>query len=170
MAKVWAGCLLCQGPKGDKELGRTQVWEDDLWRLTTVLGGEIAGFSYLEPKRHIPHVTDLAGDEARTLGTVLALTMSAIQEATGAEVVYIYVFGEGIPHLHIHLAPHRRGDPLNDQMIRGAVVETKLPSGATSFVSKDFPQLPVARHEEVRERIRRGLAKPHTSQDCHREM
>ena len=43
------------GWTGDAELGREQVWEDALWRLTTSVGpGDVTpGFSYLEPKRHI---------------------------------------------------------------------------------------------------------------------
>ncbi len=153
-------CTLCRGAAGDEELDRVQVWEDPLWRLTTSRSGEVAGFSFLEPKRHIPHMTDLDGEEAKTFGTVLARTTRAIRDATGAEVVYIYVFGEGIPHLHLHLAPHREGDPLNNHMIRGELIETPLPSGATAIVSRDFPQLPASRHEEVRERIRRAVSRP----------
>jgi diadenosine tetraphosphate (Ap4A) HIT family hydrolase len=151
------GCALCRGPEGDRELGRNQVWEDRLWRLTTATEGEVAGLSYLEPKRHIPYITNLDGDEARTLGFVIALTTSALKEVTGAEVVYIYVFGDGIPHLHLHLAPRRHRDPLNDTMIRGEPTETPLPSGATSFVSREFPQLPARQHEVVRERLARAL-------------
>ncbi|MGP8075713.1 MAG: HIT family protein [Thermoplasmata archaeon] len=152
------GCRLCLGPEGDKELDRVLVWEDSCWRLTTSVGGEVAGFSYLEPKRHIPHITDLDGEEARTIGPVLAKVTRALKEATDAELVYIYVFGGGIPHLHIHLGPHREGDPLNHQLIRGEVMETKLPSGATAIVSSEFPQLPDSLHQEVRERIRRAMA------------
>ncbi|MGA7862004.1 MAG: HIT domain-containing protein [Thermoplasmata archaeon] len=157
MISVEASCVLCRGPSGDPELGRVQVWEDAHWRLTTATEGEIAGFSYLEPKRHVPHITDLEGDEARTLGPVLARAARALREATEAEVVYIYVFGGGIPHLHFHLAPHRKGDALNHQMIRGEVTETHLPSGATAFVSKEFPPLPTSVHSQVRERLCRVL-------------
>jgi diadenosine tetraphosphate (Ap4A) HIT family hydrolase len=155
-----SGCIICKGPEGDPVLERVQVWEDRLWRLTTALEGEVVGFSYLEPKRHIPHITDLDGEEARTLGSVLARTTSAIRDATDAEVVYAYVFGGGIPHLHIHLAPHRSGDALNDGFLRGEVTQTKLPSGATKIVSRDFPALPPSQHEQTRERIRRELADP----------
>lgn len=150
-------CILCKGTAGDAELGRVQVWEDPLWRLTTCLEGEVLGFSYLEPKRHIPYMTDLDGEEARTFGAVLAHTSRALREATGAEVVYVYVFGGGIPHLHVHLAPHLTGDALNDRMIRGEVIETPLPSGATSIVSRDFPPLPRSEHDRVRERLRRAM-------------
>ena len=154
MAGGNASCVICRGPAGDAELGRVQVWEDSRWRLTTATDGELAGFSYLEPKRHVPHITDLDGEEARSLGTVLAKVTRALKEATDAELVYIYVFGGGIPHLHLHLGPHRNGDALNDRMVRGEVTETRLPSGATSIVSKEFPPLPASVHLRVIERVR----------------
>jgi diadenosine tetraphosphate (Ap4A) HIT family hydrolase len=150
-------CVICRGPAGDPELGRVQVWEDPIWRLTMATEGEVAGFSYLEPKRHVPHITDLEGDEARTLGPVLSLVTRALKEATGAEVVYVYVFGGGIPHLHLHLAPHRDGDALNDRMVRGEVTETRLPNGATAVVSKEFPPVPPHVHSRVRDQVGRAL-------------
>src|SRR5207248_1567334 len=113
-----ANCILCRGVEADEELGRVQVWEDSYWRMTISLDAEVLGFSYLEPKRHIPYVTDLAGEEARTLGEVLAHVTSALREETGAELVYVYVFGGGVPHLHFHLAPHHAGDALNTHLIR----------------------------------------------------
>jgi diadenosine tetraphosphate (Ap4A) HIT family hydrolase len=158
MSELETNCVLCRGPAGDPELGRVQVWEDRLWRLTTVTQGELLGFSYLEPKRHVPHITDLDGEEARTVGPVLAKVTRALKEATGAELVYVYVFGGGIPHLHVHLGPHRRGDALNEQLIRGEVTEVHLPNGATSIVSKEFPPFPASAHSRVLERLRLLLA------------
>jgi diadenosine tetraphosphate (Ap4A) HIT family hydrolase len=111
----------------------------------------------LEPRRHVPYITDLEGEEARTLGPVLALMTRALKAATGSGVIYVYIFGGGIPHLHIHLAPRRRGDALHDRMIRGEVAETLLPSGATSIVSKEFPPLPTQAHANIRERVRHLL-------------
>jgi diadenosine tetraphosphate (Ap4A) HIT family hydrolase len=151
-------CLLCDPPRADQELGRVEVWSDERWRLSTLIEGEIGGFSFLEPRRHIPHITDLNGAEAQTLGPVLARMSSALQRATEAELVYIYVFGGGIPHLHIHLAPHRSGGPLNDQIVRGDFIEERLPSGATRFVSKDFPPLPEEHLVAVAEALRAELS------------
>lgn len=149
--------MLCRGAEGDRELGRALVWENEHWRLTTTIGGQILGFSFLEPKRHIPHVTDLDGEEARTFGDALATTTSALKEAAGAELVYVYVFGGGIPHLHVHLAPHREGDALNDLLLKGELETEKLPSGATKIVSKDFPMIEDAEHRRVAERVRELL-------------
>jgi diadenosine tetraphosphate (Ap4A) HIT family hydrolase len=115
------GCVICRGLDGDGELGRVLAWEDDLWRVTVSLQAPVAGFSYLEPKRHIPHITDLDGVEATRLGPVLARVTRTLAQETGAELVYVNVFGERVPHLHFNLAPHRTGDPLagGPGMIRG---------------------------------------------------
>ncbi len=151
-------CLLCRGAEGDPELGRVQVWENEHWRLTIAVGGQVPGFSFLEPKRHIPHITDIDGEEAKTFGDALATTTSALKEAAGAELVYVYVFGGGIPHLHVHLAPHREGDALNDLLLKGELETEKLPSGATKIVSKDFPMIEDAEHRRIVERARELLS------------
>ncbi|TMG41377.1 MAG: HIT domain-containing protein [Chloroflexi bacterium] len=148
---------MCRGSEGDAELGRVLVWEDDLWRLTTSVQSEVPGFSYLEPKRHIPHITDLEGPEAASLGTVLGRVTRVLREEAGTNLVYLFVFGGGVPHLHIHLAPHRDGDALNDQMIKGELVTRKLPSGAEEIISKDYPPLPEAELRRVAERVRDRL-------------
>lgn len=154
-------CILCRGAGGDPDLGRFQVWEDAHWRLSMSLEAEVLGFSYLEPKRHIPHITDLDGEEALTLGPVLARVARILKEETGAELVYLYVFGGGVPHLHIHLAPHRAGDALNSQIIKGEVVEEKLASGASRIINKDLAPLPEEYHRAVARRVgERLLARP----------
>jgi diadenosine tetraphosphate (Ap4A) HIT family hydrolase len=151
-------CILCRGAGADQELRVVQVWEDSYWRMTASLDAEVLGFSYLEPKRHIPHITDLDGEEARTLGEVLARMTSALREETGADLVYIYVFGGGVPHLHFHLAPHREGDALNTQVIKGEISEENLESGVTRYVSADFPPLPEQEQRTAALRIRQRLS------------
>lgn len=150
-------CALCRGAEADPELGRVQVWEDDLWRLTMSVDSYTPAFSYLEPKRHMAHITDLDGPEAKTFGAVMARVTSVLKEITSTEVVYVYIFGGGIPHLHVHLAPHSEGDALADVMIRGEVAQEKLPSGATALISKEFAPVPRAELEALATRARRLL-------------
>ncbi len=152
-------CIMCRGAEADGELDRIEVWQDAHWRLTFSLSSEVMGFSYLEPKRHITHIHALDGEEASTFGPALARCTAALKAATGAEVVYVYIFGDGVPHLHLHLAPHRAGDALNDQMIKGETVEEKLPNGMTRFYSPDFPALPRKDLQETAERVK-GLLNP----------
>ena len=153
-------CIICRGVDGDPELERVQVWADELWRLTTSLSDAevLAGFSYLEPKRHITDVTALDGDEAITFGPTLARVTSALKEEAGCELVYIYVFGGSIPHLHLHLAPHKEGDAASEAIIRGDIEEEKLPSGLIRIVSSDFPFVPVADQQDLIARLSARLA------------
>ncbi len=152
-------CILCDPERASAELFRAVVWEDDLWRLSTTVSGSVPGFSYLEPKRHIPHLTDLEGSEAATLGAVLAKVATALRETTAADLVYVYVFGGGVPHLHLHLGPHREGDALNAAIIRGAVTYETLPNGATRMRSADFPPRPEAEMRATAEAVRDRLAR-----------
>lgn len=157
MADLKSECVLCRGVAGDAELQRIQVWEDALWRLTLSLEAEVLGFAYLEPKRHIPHITDLDGAEACTFGEVLARVTHVLHDETGAELVYVYIFGDGVPHLHVHLAPHQPNDALNTQMIRGEVITEELPSGAGRYVSQEFPPLPEEAQRAVARRVQQRL-------------
>ncbi|HJR23764.1 MAG TPA: HIT domain-containing protein [Dongiaceae bacterium] len=151
-------CPMCRGAAADEELERIEVWHDAHWRLTVSTSSEVAGFAYLEPKRHIRTITELDGPEAATFGPVLARSTHVLKEATGAEVVYVYVFGDGVPHLHVHLAPHRSGEALNDQMIRGEIVEERLPNGMTRFSSAAFPPLPRDQLMQIAERVRARMS------------
>jgi diadenosine tetraphosphate (Ap4A) HIT family hydrolase len=150
-------CVICRGVDGDPEMLREEVWSDDLWRLTTALIGEVAGFSNLEPRRHVRYVHELDGLEAETFGSVLARTTAAIKQATDAEQIYVYVFGDSIPHLHLHLAPHREGDPLNASMIKGELSEQELPGGGVLVTSADYPPLPEAELRTAADRVRSAL-------------
>lgn len=152
-------CVICSGAEGDKLLSRIEVWRDDLWRLTLSLDAEVLGFAYLEPIRHIASIADLDGPEAASFGTTVAKVTQALKAATGAPFVYVYIFGDGVAHLHLHLAPHRPGDALNSQMIRGEIVSEKMPSGFERFFSRDFPALPEAEQRRVAETVRNELAR-----------
>ncbi len=157
MTNVQQDCIICQGVAGDQQLQRIQVWEDAYWRLTTSLFAEVSGFSYLEPKRHIPSITELDGEEARSLGEVLARVTSVLRDEAEAKSVYVYLFGDDLAHLHFHLAPHQANDALSNQMIRGEIIEEKLEGGATRFVSKEFPPLPEEALRAVAQHIQQRL-------------
>lgn len=152
-------CAICRGPDGDQELDRVEVWRDDQWRLSMSRHSPTRGFGYLEPIRHIPYLADLDGPEAATFGPAVAKASAALREASGATLVYAFVFGGGIPHLHVHLAPNQPEDVLNTVLISGEVEQRKLPSGATEIISRDHPDLPDAEIAAVIERARGLMAR-----------
>jgi diadenosine tetraphosphate (Ap4A) HIT family hydrolase len=120
--------------------------------------GSTLGFAYLEPIRHIPYLADLDGPEAATFGPAIARACAALRQASGARLVYAYVFGGGIPHLHVHLAPNAPEGVLNTALITGEVEEHKLPSGAGEIISKDHPDLPEEAVAAVIDRARELMA------------
>ena len=135
-------CLLCDPAAADDYFQRTLVWQDTLWRLSCVMQGPIPGFAHLEPRRHIPFITELDGPEAATLGTVLARVTRALREAADAEKVYVYVFGDHVPHLHFNLAPHRGGDGLR---------------GGPGLLDPLSPDVDLAAHQAVATAVRGTL-------------
>ncbi len=115
-------CSICTG-EADSQFKRVQVWANNRWRLTTTTYSGVRGLCYLEPKRHVSYITELDGAEAAEFGTVLASVCRSLKSAAGAELVYVYIYGGHIPHLHVHLAPHTGGDVFFDDFVReGAVV------------------------------------------------
>jgi diadenosine tetraphosphate (Ap4A) HIT family hydrolase len=151
-------CLLCRGADGDPELDRVEVWRDAQWRLSMSRRSSTLAFGYLEPIRHIPYLADLDGPEAASFGPAIARASAALREASGARLVYAYVFGGGIPHLHVHLAANAPEGVLSTHLIAGEIEERKLPSGATEITSKDHPDLPEEELERVIGRVRELMA------------
>lgn len=112
-----ADCTICNR-KADEEFRRVEVWSDRLWRLTTSTYRAVSGLCYLEPKRHIEYITELDGAEAADFGRVMASVTNAIKAATGCSLVYVYIYGGHIPHLHVHLAPHTEDDVFFDDLVK----------------------------------------------------
>jgi diadenosine tetraphosphate (Ap4A) HIT family hydrolase len=138
-------CLLCRVADADAFFGRRRVWEDEYWRLSVVLHGAVAGFAHLEPRRHIPYITDLDGPEAATLGAVLARVTAVMRTATAADKIYVYVFGDRVPHLHLNLAPQRPGGPL---------------VGGPGLLRPDADEAARSSHDAAADAIAHGLATP----------
>jgi diadenosine tetraphosphate (Ap4A) HIT family hydrolase len=92
-----------------------------LWRPTASTYKQVKGFCYLEPRRHIRNITELNGEEAMEFGTVVAAISNAIKIALDAKLVYLYVFGDHFPHLHVHLAPHNDGDIYQDDVVKNSL-------------------------------------------------
>lgn len=110
-------CSICSH-EADQVFKRVEVWSDERWRLTTSTYIAVRGLCYLEPKRHIEYITELDGAEAADFGRVMANVTNAIKSATGCSLVYVYIYGGHIPHLHVHLAPHTDGDVFFDDLVK----------------------------------------------------
>lgn len=108
-------CFICAKHARGADVPGGVVYDDGLVYAghTHPLGSEDAALGYLmvEPRRHAPRLGDLTDEEAAGIGVVANRLSRALREVTGAEHVYSFVFGDGVPHLHVHLAPRYPGTP-----------------------------------------------------------
>src|SRR4051794_22411253 len=69
------------------------------------------GYLFVEPRRHVAELGELAPDEAAAVGRAVAAASGALQRSEGAEHVYAAVIGHGVEHLHVHLIARYPGTP-----------------------------------------------------------
>jgi len=90
--------------------------EDELIHVghTHTLRGPTAyrGWLVVETKRHVSGLGDLTVEEAEAIGRAMSRVARVQREALGAEHVYAFVFGDAVPHLHVHLAPRYPDTPI----------------------------------------------------------
>jgi diadenosine tetraphosphate (Ap4A) HIT family hydrolase len=108
-------CFVCEKHRlGDGAEGGV-LFEDDLMYVGHVhtLAGPTAyrGHLVVEPRRHVPGIGDLRDSEATALGRTCSRMARLLQRAGGAEHVYLYVVGDDVAHLHVHLVPRYPGTP-----------------------------------------------------------
>jgi diadenosine tetraphosphate (Ap4A) HIT family hydrolase len=76
-----------------------------------LLPAPIAGWAFLCAVRHVQGPADLDDAEADGFGRALRAASRAVRAATGCDRVYAIAFGQGAPHLHVHLVPRFDAEP-----------------------------------------------------------
>jgi diadenosine tetraphosphate (Ap4A) HIT family hydrolase len=77
------------------------------------------GHLFVEPLEHRPGLADLTDAQAAAVGSGMRRA-AAVLLASGHEHAYSFVFGDRVPHLHVHLIGRRPGAPAE---FRGARVD-----------------------------------------------
>jgi diadenosine tetraphosphate (Ap4A) HIT family hydrolase len=107
-----AACAICQ-LHGDGE--RAAAWEigrGALWILRHhPEPAPLAGWLLLDARRHLAGPLAFDDREARAWGPAVRQASQLVRSLTGCERVYAIAFGEGAPHLHLHLIPRFAADP-----------------------------------------------------------
>jgi diadenosine tetraphosphate (Ap4A) HIT family hydrolase len=65
----------------------------------------VAGQGLIVLKRHCESVSDLTQDELRELGPFMANVDGALRRALNPIRVHFGLYGEQVPHLHLHVLP-----------------------------------------------------------------
>jgi histidine triad (HIT) family protein len=110
-------CVVCRKHRGAiSEPGGATDDDDGVVRAGHRLldpDGESAylGYLFIEPNLHAPGLADLTNDEARALGALASRLSRALVQCAGADHVYAFVFGDHVPHLHVHIVPRYPNTP-----------------------------------------------------------
>jgi len=105
-------CAICQihgavSTQTSYEIGRGALW---------VLRhhpdpAPLLGWLLLDSARHLGGPADFNPEEAAAWGLAVQHASALVKELTGCDRVYAIAFGEGAPHLHLHLIPRFASDP-----------------------------------------------------------
>jgi diadenosine tetraphosphate (Ap4A) HIT family hydrolase len=109
-------CLVCRKQRGELPLAGGIIYADALISISHAqLWGEetqhYLGHLFVEPKRHVAELADLAEAEARAIGLCTSRVARALMATLGVEHVYSFVIGDGVPHVHVHVIGRYPGAP-----------------------------------------------------------
>jgi diadenosine tetraphosphate (Ap4A) HIT family hydrolase len=105
-------CPICAKHRGSVIGG--PVYEDDLLYVNHVAndqGQTFLGYVLAETKRHVPSFAELTRAEAQALGVLISRLSRALKDCTGADHVYVFFYGDHVPHLHLHIFARYPGTP-----------------------------------------------------------
>jgi diadenosine tetraphosphate (Ap4A) HIT family hydrolase len=74
-------------------------------------GGQVPGWFVVAPARHVEQVDALRAEELASLGPLVAEVAAALRRETPCEKVYVSIFAERLPHLHVHVIARPPGIP-----------------------------------------------------------
>ena len=109
-------CIICRKHRGQLLVPGGAIYEDDLVYAghSQIREGKpvvYLGYLMAETKRHAPGLADLTDAEAQALGLLVARLSRALVAIEGAEHVYAFVMGDGVPHVHDHVVARYPGAP-----------------------------------------------------------
>lgn len=91
------------------------IYEDELVYAHHVVARNeeqsFLGYVRAETKRHVPSFAELTLAEAEAIGRLITRLSRAIKDCTEADHVYVFFYGDHVPHLHLHIFARYPGTP-----------------------------------------------------------
>ena len=133
-------CLVCRKHSGEVDVPGGVIYEDNLIYIShaQLWGGEkehYLGHVFVESRRHIAEVSDLTEKEAQVIGVYTSRIARALLYTEKMEHIYIFVIGDGVPHVHYHVIGRYPGAP---RAYWGSKVDDwpKAPKGDAAEIKK----------------------------------
>ncbi|MFO7872070.1 MAG: HIT domain-containing protein [Candidatus Undinarchaeales archaeon] len=97
-------CIFCKISKGD--IPSKKVYEDENYLAFLDANPKSKGHTLVIPKKHYETFLDMPNEEERELFGKVQEVSKTLKEKLGAELIFLLVMGEEVPHTHVHLIPH----------------------------------------------------------------
>ena len=105
-------CGICRLHQDPPSRERYEISRTELWVLRHhPLPAPLPGCLLLDSRRHCGGPLAFEPQEAESWGLAVRDASQLVQQITGCDRVYAIAFGEGAPHLHLHLIPRFADDP-----------------------------------------------------------
>jgi diadenosine tetraphosphate (Ap4A) HIT family hydrolase len=75
------------------------------------------GHLFVEPLAHLPGLADLSTAQGAAVGEAMQRASATLRSA-GHDHVYAFVYGDRVPHLHVHLLGRYPGAPVDYRGVR----------------------------------------------------
>ena len=105
-------CAICRLHQDPLSRERYEISRREQWLLRHHPDpAPLAGWLLLDSVRHCGGPLEFEFSEAQSWGGAVRDASKLVQQITGCDRVYAIAFGEGAPHLHLHLIPRFVDDP-----------------------------------------------------------
>jgi len=96
-------CIFCKIAAG--EIPAKKVYEDDSFIAFLDIRPSSKGHTLLIPKKHYETFLDMPVEEEKELFAKVQELGKKLKEKLSAQLIFLLVMGEEVPHTHIHLIP-----------------------------------------------------------------
>ena len=114
-------CIFCK--IGKKEIPAKVIYEDKGHIAFLDIRPYTRGHALVIPKKHYANFLDLPKNEVTELFGLAQEIGKKLKAAFGAQLIFLSVMGEEVPHTHVHLIPYygempfeRRTDPSSEDL------------------------------------------------------
>lgn len=98
------GCIFCKIVS--KEIPSKIVYEDEHYLAFLDIKPLSKGHILVIPKKHYETFLDMPPEEEKNLFAKVQEISKNVKERLGAQLIFLLVMGEEIPHTHVHIIPY----------------------------------------------------------------